>query len=116
LDICCKVANAVGAALAQVSGSFSRTLTNMSRSEALAHAKAEAIQPASDNGAKRENVEIVKISEVPVAYMADAVHFSVKAVGDLDTARAPKVSETVEDREESSAAVTPSAQVKLFVR
>ena len=64
-----KVANAVGAALAQVSGSFSKTLTNKTREEALTEAKAMAIDSAYSAGAIRDSIQIVDIVEIPLSYL-----------------------------------------------
>ena len=64
-----KVANAVGAALAQVNGSFSKTLTNKTREEALKEAKAMAIDSAYCAGAIRDSIQIVDIVEIPLSYL-----------------------------------------------
>jgi N-methylhydantoinase A/oxoprolinase/acetone carboxylase beta subunit len=80
------VANAVGAAIAQVSGEVDRiyTLSEVSRTEALDDAKAQAIDLAVAAGALRGSVEIVDVEDVPLAYLpGNAVRIRVKAVGDL---------------------------------
>ena len=80
------VANAIGAAIAQVGGEVDRvvSLDGLTRSAALDEAKGEAIDRAVAAGAKRESVEIVDVEEVPLAYLpSNAVRFRVKAVGDL---------------------------------
>ncbi len=80
------VANAVGAAIAQVGGEIDRvfSMENMSRNEALDQAKQEARDKAIEAGAKPETVEIVDIEEVPLTYLpSNATRVRVKAVGDL---------------------------------
>ena len=81
------VANAIGAAIAQVGGETDRVfaLAEVSRDEALAQAKAEATQKTVAAGAMPDTVQIVDIEEVPLAYLpGNATRIRVKAVGDLD--------------------------------
>jgi N-methylhydantoinase A/oxoprolinase/acetone carboxylase beta subunit len=80
------VANAVGAAIAQVSGEVDRVyaLAEISRAEALADAKTQAIEAAVSAGARRDTVEIVDVEDVPLAYLpGNATRVRAKAVGDL---------------------------------
>jgi N-methylhydantoinase A/oxoprolinase/acetone carboxylase beta subunit len=80
------VANAIGAAIAQVGGEVDRvvSLDGVTRSAALEEAKGEAIEKAVAAGAEHESVQIVDVEEVPLAYLpSNAVRFRVKAVGDL---------------------------------
>ncbi|MBL8163126.1 MAG: hydantoinase/oxoprolinase family protein [Anaerolineae bacterium] len=80
------VANAIGAAIAQIGGETDRifSLADMSRDTALATAKQEAIDKAVAAGANRDTVEIVEVEEVPLAYLpGNATRIMVKAVGDL---------------------------------
>jgi N-methylhydantoinase A/oxoprolinase/acetone carboxylase beta subunit len=80
------VANAIGAAIAQVGGETDRifALADMTRDEALEQAKKEAIERAVSAGAKADSVEIVDVEEVPLAYLpGNAMRIMVKAVGDL---------------------------------
>ncbi|XP_066282728.1 uncharacterized protein [Branchiostoma lanceolatum] len=81
-----QVANAVGAALGQVSGTVDRvvSLVQMSRDEAIRRAKADAAQQAVAAGAVDSSVEITEVSEVPLAYLpGNATKVTVKAVGQL---------------------------------
>jgi N-methylhydantoinase A/oxoprolinase/acetone carboxylase beta subunit len=81
------VANAIGAAIAQVGGETDRifALAEMSRDAALDKAKQEAIERAVTAGADAETVEIVDIEEVPLSYLpSNATRIRVKAVGDLN--------------------------------
>ncbi len=80
------VANAIGAAIAQVGGETDRVfaLADMTREEALKQAKQEATDRAVSAGAKADTVEIVDVEEVPLAYLpGNATRIMVKAVGDL---------------------------------
>ena len=80
------VANAVGAAIAQISGETDRVyaLAELPREQALADARALAIARAVEAGAAQESVEVVEVEEVPLAYLpSNATRIRVKAVGDL---------------------------------
>jgi N-methylhydantoinase A/oxoprolinase/acetone carboxylase beta subunit len=81
-------ANAIGAAIAQVSGEIDRIYPidarAYTRETALAAARAEATARATDAGADPATVEIVEIDEIPLAYLpSNALRVRVKAVGDL---------------------------------
>ena len=81
------VANAIGAAIAQVGGECDRifSLAEMSREDALDQAKAEASQRAVSAGASAASIEIVDVEEVPLAYLpGNATRIMVKAIGDLE--------------------------------
>ena len=80
------VANAIGAAIAQVGGEVDRifSLEAMPRDKALQQAKDEAQQRVLDGGAIPGSVEIVEVEEVPLAYLpGNATRIRVKAVGTL---------------------------------
>ena len=80
------VANAVGAAIAQISGEVDRvfSLAEMPRDEAVARAKAEAIERAVQAGADQDSTQVVDVDDVPLAYLpGNATRIRVKAVGDL---------------------------------
>jgi N-methylhydantoinase A/oxoprolinase/acetone carboxylase beta subunit len=79
-------ANAVGAAIAQVSGEVDRIymLNASTREEALRDAKQKAMDAAVASGARRESVAVVDVEDVPLAYIpGNATRVRVKAVGDL---------------------------------
>jgi N-methylhydantoinase A/oxoprolinase/acetone carboxylase beta subunit len=81
-----EAANAVGAAIAQISGEVDRVyaLASMSRDDAVADAKAEATAKAIDAGADPETIQIVDVEDVPLAYLpGNATRIRAKAVGDL---------------------------------
>jgi N-methylhydantoinase A/oxoprolinase/acetone carboxylase beta subunit len=81
------VANAIGAAIAQVGGEVDRvfSLEQMTREQALDEAKQEAVEKAVEAGASEQTVHIVDIEEVPLAYLpSNATRIRVKAVGELE--------------------------------
>jgi N-methylhydantoinase A/oxoprolinase/acetone carboxylase beta subunit len=85
------VANAVGAAIAQVSGEIDRVyaLAEIGRDQALADAKSRAVDAAVAAGALKSSVEIVDVEDVPLAYLpGNATRVRVKAVGELHVAGA----------------------------
>jgi len=81
------VANAIGAAIAQVGGEVDRVfmLDKQSREKALDVTKREAVDMAVGAGANRRTVQVVDIEEVPLTYLpSNATRIRVKAVGDLE--------------------------------
>ncbi|HEY6738676.1 MAG TPA: hydantoinase/oxoprolinase family protein, partial [Actinopolymorphaceae bacterium] len=80
------VANAIGAAIAQVGGEVDRVFSGggRDREAILDEAKQEAVQKAVIAGAAEDSVRIVEVDELPMAYLpGNAVRVRVKAVGDL---------------------------------
>lgn len=80
------VANAIGAAIAQVGGEVDRIfgVPAGQREAVLDTAKQEAVDRAIAAGAAPSSIQIVEIDEVPLAYLpGNAVRIRVKAVGDL---------------------------------
>jgi hypothetical protein len=83
------VANAIGAAIAQVGGEVDRvfSLETSTRDAVLAEAQRQAEQKAIAAGARPGSVSIVDIEEVALTYMpGNATRVRVKAVGELDEA------------------------------
>ncbi|MDQ3760872.1 MAG: hydantoinase/oxoprolinase family protein [Actinomycetota bacterium] len=83
----CGVANAIGAAIAQVGGETDRVLSlqQRSRAQVLEQAMQEAIDKAVAAGAVPGKVQVVEVEEVPLTYLpGNATRIRVKAVGDLD--------------------------------
>ena len=81
-----EVANAIGSAIAQVSGEVEKlySLEDMSRAEAVEDAKALAISDAIEAGAEPDSIEIVDIEDVPLAYLpGNVTRVHVKAAGNL---------------------------------
>ena len=84
------VANAIGAAFAQVSGEadmiYSASLRP--RETALEEARDMACARAVSAGAIESSVEVVEVEETPMSYMAEpGAVIRVKAVGDVDLAK-----------------------------
>lgn len=80
------VANAVGAAIAQVSGACERvvSINEQNREEVLDEAKNEARENAISAGATALSVEILEVEQVPISYLpGNPTRLRVKAVGDL---------------------------------
>jgi len=80
------VANAIGAAIAAVSGQVDRIFHpgQGGRRQAIDEAQAEACDQAVRAGADPEAVEIVEMEELPLAYLTNpAVRIRVKAAGPL---------------------------------
>ncbi|MGK5551946.1 hydantoinase/oxoprolinase N-terminal domain-containing protein [Actinomadura kijaniata] len=86
------VANAIGAAIAQVGGEVDRVfqVPEGRRAAVLEEARAEAVAAAERAGARPGTVAVVDVEEVPLAYLpGGATRVRVKAVGDLDLTRLP---------------------------
>ena len=80
------VANAIGAAIAQVGGQMERvySLETGGRAEAIADCSAGAVQRAVAAGADPASVEVVDVEEVPLTYVpSNATLVRVRAVGNL---------------------------------
>jgi N-methylhydantoinase A/oxoprolinase/acetone carboxylase beta subunit len=84
------VANAIGAAIAQVGGEVERVfaLERLSRDDAVEEARSEAVEKAVAAGAARSTVRIVDVEEIGLAYLpGNATKIKVKAVGELELRR-----------------------------
>ncbi|QQE80472.1 hydantoinase/oxoprolinase N-terminal domain-containing protein [Alicyclobacillus sp. SO9] len=80
------VANAIGAAIAQVSGRVDRifAMDKKSRDEVLEEAKSIAFAEAIRAGADASTMEVVEVEEVPIAYLpGNAVRIKVTVAGTL---------------------------------
>jgi N-methylhydantoinase A/oxoprolinase/acetone carboxylase beta subunit len=81
------VANAIGAAIASVSGEVDRIFhlgTAGGRQAAVDEASQDAIDRAVAAGAAPEALEIIEIEEIPLSYLTDpAVRIRVKVAGPL---------------------------------
>lgn len=81
------VANAVGAAIAQVSGEVDKifSLEHLTREQAIAEAQAVATARAIDAGARADSIKLIDKEDVPLAYLpGNATRIRVKVVGDLE--------------------------------
>ncbi len=81
------VANAVGAAIAQISGEVDRiySLENgLSRDDCLKQAQEEATEKAVRAGAEAATIEVIEREDVPLAYLpGNATRIHVKVVGEM---------------------------------
>ncbi|KAJ8044384.1 hypothetical protein HOLleu_07117 [Holothuria leucospilota] len=81
-----QVANAVGAALGQVSGYEDKptNMTGLDRKEALDIAEKKAVERCLNNGARKDSIQILEREEINLAYLpGNFTRIKVKAVGDL---------------------------------
>lgn len=87
-----EVANAVGAAIAMVSGRVNRLfdVDRLGREPALAEAREEAIAAAIAAGAEPDQVEVIDLQELPMTHMRmGAVQIRARAVGPLSADAMP---------------------------
>jgi N-methylhydantoinase A/oxoprolinase/acetone carboxylase beta subunit len=88
------VANAIGAAIAQVSGQIEKvfSLDEFGREKAMELAKNVATQEAIKAGADPDSIVIVDVEDVPLAYLpGNATRIRVKAAGDLAEAEVNQI-------------------------
>lgn len=81
-----EVANAIGAAIAQVGGEVDRvySLARTDRQGALVEARSDARRRCVEAGADADTVDVVDVEEVPLTYLpGNATRIRVKAVGRL---------------------------------
>ena len=73
-------ANAVGAAIAQVSGEVDQVFQNMTRVEAVDAARQLAETRAVESGAARGTLSVVEAEDIPLSYMpGNAMRVRVKS-------------------------------------
>jgi N-methylhydantoinase A/oxoprolinase/acetone carboxylase beta subunit len=79
-------ANAVGAAIAQVSGEVDQVFQGLDRAEAISRARALAEQRAVDAGADADSLSLVEAEDIPIAYLpGNALRVRAKVVGNVGT-------------------------------
>jgi N-methylhydantoinase A/oxoprolinase/acetone carboxylase beta subunit len=85
-----EVANAVGAAIAQVSGEVDQVWSGLGREEVISQATALAREKAVAGGASIESLRVVEVEDLPLAYLpGDALRVRVRVVGDAATDSPP---------------------------
>jgi hypothetical protein len=78
------VANAVGAAIAQVSGEVDQIFQNLTRAAAIAEARRVAEQRAITAGADGATLQVVEVEDLPLAYLpGNSLRVRVRVVGDI---------------------------------
>ncbi|MBB6262011.1 N-methylhydantoinase A/oxoprolinase/acetone carboxylase beta subunit [Paenochrobactrum gallinarii] len=78
------IANALGAAMAQVSGEVDQVFSGLSREEALAAAEKMARDRAIEAGAAPDSIDLLDTEDIPIAYLpGDARRVRVKVVGNI---------------------------------
>jgi N-methylhydantoinase A/oxoprolinase/acetone carboxylase beta subunit len=81
------VANAVGAAIAQVSGEVDQIFQNLARDEAIARARGLAEDQAVRAGACPETLTVVEVEDLPLAYLpGNSLRVRVRVVGEIAAA------------------------------
>src|SRR5207249_11526373 len=77
-------ANAVGAAIAQVSGETDQVYREVTREDAIAAAEAQAIERAVAAGAERGTLQTVDVEDMPLAYLpGNARRIRVRVAGEM---------------------------------
>jgi N-methylhydantoinase A/oxoprolinase/acetone carboxylase beta subunit len=77
-------ANAVGAAIAQISGETDQIYRDLGREEAIAAAEAQARERAVAAGADRASLQAVDIEDMPLAYLpGNALRVRVRVAGEM---------------------------------
>ncbi|KAL1742325.1 hypothetical protein HDZ31DRAFT_66082 [Schizophyllum fasciatum] len=82
------VANAIGAAIARVSGTVDTVVSTEGKTtqQAIESVAQLAIDRAVENGAVRETIELAEMDAIPLQYIANKSRVIVKAIGDFDFA------------------------------
>ncbi len=79
-------ANAVGAAIAQISGETDQVYRDLSRNEAIAAAEAQAKERAVLAGADLASLQTVDVEDMPLAYLpGNALRVRVRVAGQMAT-------------------------------
>jgi N-methylhydantoinase A/oxoprolinase/acetone carboxylase beta subunit len=82
------VANALGAAMAQVSGEVDQVFSGLTRDAAIAAAQEIATSRAVEAGADPKTISLVDAEDIPIAYLpGDARRVRARVVGTISTPR-----------------------------
>jgi N-methylhydantoinase A/oxoprolinase/acetone carboxylase beta subunit len=82
------VANALGAAMAQVSGEVDQVFSGLTRDAAIAAAQEIATSRAVEAGADPKSISLVDAEDIPIAYLpGDARRVRARVVGTISTPR-----------------------------
>jgi len=78
------IANALGAAMAQVSGEVDQVFAGLGRDAAMAEAESIAVARAVEAGAIADSIKTIEIEDLPLAYLkGDSRRVRVRVVGDI---------------------------------
>lgn len=78
------VANAVGAAIAQISGYTDKVYSELDRNDAIKLGIENATADAVEKGADPTTIEVIEIEDVPMSYMpGNNLQVKVKVIGDV---------------------------------
>lgn len=78
------VANAIGAAIAQVSGEVDQVFSGLTREQALEQARTLAEQRAVRAGADAATLKLVEMEDLPIAYLqGNAMRVRARVIGDI---------------------------------
>ncbi|BFZ58753.1 hypothetical protein PYCC9005_005818 [Savitreella phatthalungensis] len=106
------VANAVGAAIAKISGTIDviENVNGRSVDAVVATAKERAIERCIAAGADPQTVTLADVTTIPIQYVTNQLRVIVKCVGELDLARLGTAddSELEDDSPTDTASETPS--------
>ena len=81
-------ANAVGAAIAQISGETDQVYRDLGRAEAIALAEAQARERAVAAGADPASLQTVDVEDMPLAYLpGNALRVRVRVAGEMASHR-----------------------------
>jgi len=84
------VANAVGAAIAQVSGEVDQVFSGLGREQAMAQARELAEQRAVQAGADPATLKLVDIEDLPIAYLqGNSMRVRARVIGDIASVLPP---------------------------
>ena len=84
-----EVANAVGAAIAQISGEIDQVFSGLGREAAITEATRLAEARAVEAGAEPSTLSLVEVEDLPIAYLpGEARRVRVRVVGEAKEARA----------------------------
>ena len=90
-------ANAVGAAIANVSGEVDQVFQGVDRNDALAEARRLANQRAVEAGADEASLRTIETEDIPIAYLpGNAIRVRVRVIGDIKSDGMPLVGQAAE--------------------
>jgi N-methylhydantoinase A/oxoprolinase/acetone carboxylase beta subunit len=82
------VANALGAAIAQVSGEADQVFQNCTREDAIGGARQIAEERAVRNGANRATLTVIEVEDLPLAYLpGNSLRVRVRVAGEIGLMR-----------------------------